>query len=323
MGLSIANLSADLKKHLADNPTIYQEKMVLMEDELAGKGITIFNDVVDQMPLYKLDVTDPGQPGNRATPNLKTDVMAMSNRTLTVKPAEVSVKFTNVQINALYNSHLNKMRTAAARGSVYDLPFEDVLMTAIINKFMDQILTTLAFKGAFDAAGTDTADICNGWETILNALVTATTVPANKVFTGAAITAGTAIAQFNGVNDIIDAISPKYAGMPVNIYCAPENLKHYRTAYRAAHGALPYNNEFKKDFLDDDTNRQFCPMQGLAGSDAIIASTPGNLVIGTDALSSLSNVWTETIGRDLMVYIDGKIGFDFILDSEIWTNNLA
>jgi hypothetical protein len=52
-------------------------------------------------------------------------------------------------------------------------------------------------------------------------------------------------------------------------------------------------------------------------------STPGNLVIGTDAMSRLSNIDIEKRGRDLYVYIDGKIGFDFIMSSEIWANNLA
>jgi hypothetical protein len=323
MGLSIANVSTDLKRHVADNPTIYQEKMVSMEDEFTNKGITIFNDVVDEMPLYKLDVADPGQPGNRATPNFKSNVVAFSNRTLKVKPAEVTLKFTNVELEAMYKSHLNQMRNAAARGSVYDVPFEDVIMTAIISKFMDRIATVLAFKGAFDAAGTTTADIADGWETILAALITATTVPANRVFTGAAITAATALAQFNGVNDQIVAIDPEYVDKVINVYCAPENVKHYRTGYRTAYASLPYNTEFKKNFLDDDTNRPLIPMQGLAGSDRLIMSTPGNLVIGTDAMSRLSNIDIEKRGRDLFVYIDGKIGFDFIMSSEIWANNLA
>lgn len=321
--LSITSLSTDLKKHLADNPTIYQEKMVMMEDELLGKGIQIFNDVEDEMPLYKLDVTDPGQPGNRSTENVKSSVVSFSNRTLKVRDAEVTLKFTNQEINALYRTHLNKMTQSAARGSAYDVPFEDVIMSAIINKFMDRILTTLAFKGAYNASGTSTADIANGWETILNALVVAETVPAARVFTGAAISAATALAQFNGVNDLVVNNDPQYVDQVLNVYCAPENLKHYRTNYRATFNSLPYNTEFKKNFLDDDTNRPLYAMQGLAGSDAIIVTTPGNMVIGTDAMSRLSNIWTEARGRDLYIYIDGKIGFDFILDSEIWTNDQA
>lgn len=319
---SIANVAADLKKHLADNPTIYQEKMVSMEMELENKGIQIFNDVEDEMPLYKLTVTDPGQPGNRGTESVKTNVAAFSNRTLKVRDAEVTLMFTNQEINALYRTHLTQMRSAAARGSAYDVPFEDVILTAIVSKFIDRILTTLAFKGAYNAAGTTTADIANGWETTLAADILSTLIPASRVFTGAAITGTNALAQFHGVNDLVVSQSPEYIMQTLNVYCAPENMKHYSTNYRASFGALPYNKEFKKTFVDDDTNRPFMPMQGLAGDDRIIITTPGNLCIGTDAMSRLSNIWTEARGRDLYVYIDGKIGMNYIMDTEIWTNNL-
>lgn len=320
--LSISDVDTGLKKHLAENPTIYQEKMVTMEEELENKGIMLFNDVVeDEMPLYKLSVSDPGQPGNRDAENIKGNVVGFSNRTLKVRDAEITMKFTAKEINALYRTHLKQIRSAAARGDAYEVPFEDVIMDAIIRRFMDRILTILVFKGAYNAAGTTTADIANGWETILAADILSGLIPAGRVFAGAGITSNNALVQFHGVNDLVTSQNPEYEMQVLNTYCSPENLKHYRTNYRATFNALPYNTEFKKNFLDDDTNRPIFAMQGLAGDDRIIITPPNNLVIGTDAMSRLSNIWTEKRARDLYIYLDGKIGMDYILDSEIWTND--
>lgn len=321
--ISIAAVDAALKVHYKNNPEIYQAKMVETQEIFANSGITIMNDVEDEAPMYKLTTSDPGQPGNRGTEAPKSNVLAFSNRKVKVRDAEITVKFTQQEINALYRTHLRQIRESEARSTAYDLPFEDVLFSALVEKWMHHIVTDLSWGGVYDAAGTTTAAIANGWETVLDAAVTATDiVAATQRFTGAAITNANALVQFDGVNQLITDNAPEYEGMELNTFCSHAALKKYRQNYRAAHGALPYNTEFKKNFLDDDTNRPIMPMQGLAGSDRIVITTPGNLVIATDSLTRLGNFWTEARGRDLFFYVDGKIGFDFIMPEEVWMNNL-
>jgi hypothetical protein len=321
--ITINEVSASLQKHLNNNPLIYQAAMIDTQEIFANAGITVMNNVEDEAPLYKLETSDPGQPGNRGTEAAKANVLAFSNRTLKVRPAEITVKFTQQEINALYNTHLNQMTEKTARGSAYDIPFEQVLFSALVNKWMEHIVTDLAWGGVFDAAGTTSAAIANGWETVIDAAVTATDiVAATQQFTGEALTNANALVQFDGVNALITDNAPVYEGKELITFCSHAALKKYRTNYRATHSSLPYNTEFKKNFLDDDTNRAIEPMQGLAGSDRIVITTPGNLVIGTDSLTRLGNFWTEKRGRDLYFYVDGKIGFDFIMPEEIWQNNL-
>lgn len=321
--ISISDVDSALKVHYKNNPEIYQAKMVETQELFANAGIQVMNDVEDEAPMYKLDTTDPGQPGNRGTEAPKSNVLAFSNRKLKVRDAEITVKFTQQEINELYRTHLRQIRESGARGSAYNIPFEDVLFSALVNKWMHHIVTDLAWKGVYNASGTSTADICDGWQTILDAAVTATDiVAAAQVFTGTALTNSNALDQFNGVNQLITDNAPVYEGMLLNVFCSHSALKKYRTNYRATFNALPYNIEFKKNFLDDDMNRPFEPMQGLAGDDRIVITTPGNLVIGTDALTRLGNFWTEARGRDLYFYVDGKIGFDFVMPDEIWMNQL-
>lgn len=321
MSLTITDIDAGLQKHLAANPTIFQEKMVMFEEEVEKLGVQIYNDVEDEMPLYRMDVTDPGQPGNRAAENIKSDVVKFDNRTLKVRDAEVSLKLTNQQINALYRTHLAQIRRSGARGSSYDVPFEDVIIDAVIRRFLDRLIALTSFKGAHNAAGTTSADIADGWETIVAADILSGDIPAGHVFTGAAITNTTALAQFHGVEDLVASQSPEYQEERLLVYAAPENVKYYRENYRSVHGSLPYNTEFKKNFVNDDTNRELVSARGLAGDDRIMITTPGNFAIGTDAMSRLSNIWTERRGRDLYIYLDGKMGMNYAISNEIWTND--
>ncbi len=321
--ISISDVDSALKVHYKNNPEIYQAKMVETQEIFSAAGITIMNDVEDEAPMYNLTTSDPGQPGNRGTEAPKSNVLAFANRKLKVRDAEITVKFTQQEINALYRTHLRQVREAGARGTAYDIPFQEVLFSALVDKFMHHIVTDLAWGGVYNASGTTTASIANGWETVLDAAVTATDiVAATQQFTGTALTNTNALAQFNGVNQLITDNAPVYEGMELLTYCSPSALKKYRTNYRSTYNSLPYNTEFKKNFVDDDTNRPIVAMQGLAGSDRIVTTTPGNLVIGTDALTRLGNFWTEARGRDLYFYVDGKIGFDFILPNEVWMNDL-
>ncbi len=321
--ISIADVDSALKVHTKANPEIFQAKMVEAQEIFANSGITIMNDVEDEAPMYKLTTADPGQPGNRGTEAPKANLLSFSNRKVKVRDAEITAKFTQQEINALYRTHLRQIRESGARGSAYDIPFQDVLFSALVNKWMHHIVTDLAWGGVYNATGTTTAAIANGWETVLDAAVTATDiVAADQQFTGTTLTASNALAQFNGINQLITDNAPVYEGQELNVYASHAALKHYRTNYRSTFNSLPYNTEFKKNFLDDDTNRPIMPMQGLAGSDRIVITTPGNLVIATDALTRLGNFWTETRGRDLYFYVDGKIGFDFILPEEVWMNDL-
>ncbi len=321
MSLVISSLAADLKKHVADNPTIFQEVMVDLSGQLSRAGIQVYNDVEDQMPLYELSVSDPGQPGDRATEAVKTGVINWKNRTLETKHGEVTLKITNQQINAMYKTHLNEMRNAPARGDVYELPFEEVMIRGVVQRLLDRIAVAMLWKGSHSAAGTTTAAIANGYETLIAADITANNIAAANVFAGAAITAANALTQFHGVLDKVYSQNPEYATQELICYCGPTPLKHYRENYRSTYNALPYNSEFMKNMVNDHPNVRIEPMQGLAGDDRIVITTPNNFVLGTDAFNRLENVLIERRGRDLFIYIDFKIGVNYKLAQEIWCND--
>lgn len=320
MSLSIANLSANLKEHLADNEALFSKYFTMMDND---GHMRVYEDVIDKQPLYELDVTDPGQPGNRDTYAPKANVLNWKNRTLEVKNGEVTLKLTQQEIEALHKTHLAKVAAETRRGSVYDVPFEEYMMQRVLMRLVDRIESILKWKGALNASGTTTADIANGFLTFIAADITSEAIPANQVFAGAAITVSNAEAQMLGVLNTLATTDPEALTQDLVMYVAPENAKFYWENYRAVHGALPYNDGFQKRFFNDMPNIELIPQVGLSGSDRVILTPRFNLAIGSDALERIGNIEIEKRERAIHVLVDFKIGFNYGISKMIWTNDQA
>jgi hypothetical protein len=318
MSLTTANLAASLQEHLSDNQALFAKYFVMPNNA----GMQVIENITDKQPLYNLDVSDPGQPGDRSSYAPKSGVLDWKNRTLEVKNGEVTLKFTQNQIEALRRTHLAKIASEEREGNVYAVPFEEYMVQRVLAKLVDQVERTLKWKGALNATGTTTAAIANGFETKIAADISATDIPAANVFTGAAVTGSNALAQFQGILDIIASQAPEYLTQDLVCYAAPENIKFYWENYRATHGALPYNQDFQKRVLLDMPNIELIPQVGLSGDDRIVITPRDNFAIGTNALEAMGNISVETRERAVHFLVDFKIGFEYGLADLIWTNDL-
>ena len=320
MSLDTSNLSAELQERLSDEEAIFEKYFNPMDGVL--DAVAVFDDVVDKLPLYNLDVADPNQPG-KSTFTPKSGVLDWKNRTLEVKEGEVTLEITRDQIEAMHRTHLAKIRNEARRGSVYDLPFEDYMLERVIMKSAQNLRNLALFKGVLNAAGTTSADILDGWLTLIAADIIATNIPAANVFTGGAITSANAEAQFNGVRDIVIAQNPEYIDQPLVCLAAPENVQNYWTNYQANHGALPYNTSFERRNLEGLSNCPIIPEIGMTGSDRIVITPAFNMAFGSDAAERMSNIEIERHKRNLLFMIDFKIGVNYGIAELIWTNDQA
>ncbi len=319
MSLDVSSLSSELQQHISDNPAIFEKYFAPMDNVL---GFQTFDNVVDKLPLYELDVSDPNQP-SKSTHTPKAGVLDWKNRMLTVKEGEITLKFTKAQIEALHKTHLAKINSMARRGSVYDVPFEEYMLRRVIEKSSDQLRRLGVWKGVLNASGSTSADILNGILTILATDIAATTVPAANVATGAAITSSNAEAQFNAVKDIVIAQNPEYIDQPLVCYAAPENVQHYWKNYQANHGALPYNTSYEKRNLEGLGDCPIVSEIGMTGSDRIIITPRGNMALGTDAAERMSNIEIEKHLRDIHFLVDYKVGVNYGIAQLIWTNDQA
>ncbi len=323
--VTVANLSSKLQEFVADNPKIWQDLYVSMMG--IGSYIDVYEDVQDQLPLVKLNVTDPNQPGNRGSFAPKNNVLNFTDRILQVKNCEISLKFNQAEIEAMSRSYVNRMAQMVGQGNnagdVYSMPFEEYMLMQVIAKSADQVRKEALYGGVLNATGTTSDTLFDGYLAYITVLVAATAIPAANVFAGAAISASTALAQFEGVKNKLMATRPDLAKEDLVFIAAPENWDFYAQNYRSSFGALNYNLDFVKSRLDGLPTTELINEVGLVGSDRLILTPRYNLVLGTNSMQAMENIIIEKQERNLKVMADWKMGVNIIDPTLVWTNDQA
>lgn len=129
-------------------------------------------------------------------------------------------------------------------------------------------------------SGDATKDLFNGFDTI-----TQTEIDGTKISEAVGnlkdleeITADNAVDQ---IKALYNAASDELQGRPVNIYLSRDYYKAYCEDYKTTTGAVPYNTEFKKTFLEgSDDLATFVPLTSKKGSKFIHISPRENMVYG-------------------------------------------
>ena len=319
---NISELEATLQEHISDNEAIFEEKFVPLDDML--DKMQVFDNVHDKQPLLNLEVNDPNQPGNRSGNNgyePKSDILNWKNRMLVVDHGEITFEMTQAKINALWQSYLAKIHQSPRRGNVYDVPFEDYMISRTIARSADQLRKKGIWKGVKNASGTTSADIMDGLLTKIAADIVDGDIPASNVFAGAPITTSNAVAQVEGLVDIIASNYEEYMDEPLTLYMSPANARKYMKNYQTLHDALPYNTEFKKVLVEGLDNCEICPEIGLSGSDRMVITPNGNLGFGTDAAERRNNIIVEREKRNLIFLVDFKVGVEYGLSQLMIVND--
>lgn len=128
--------------------------------------------------------------------------------------------------------------------------------------------------------GKTTATLFNGFSTIADNEVTAGTMSSdlgNYHELAAAVTADNAI---DTINEVFDAMDEHLKDEETIMLMSPNTKLMYERDYQATHGALPYNREFKKTYVEGSDDR--CQMVGLScvPTGSIFVTQKSNLLVG-------------------------------------------
>lgn len=166
------------------------------------------------------------------------------------------------------------------------------LKTVDVNKYilmfvagkLGRKLNMAIWNAKRNADGDTTKDLFNGFDTITATEATAGNIAAGKgnyMELAAAIDKTNAIDTFNA---IYAAADDELQGQEAKIYVSKDIYNAYNLNYQLLHGALPYNTEFKKTFLEGTDNQwEFCPLASKKGSQYIHIAPQGNMVYGYGA----------------------------------------
>lgn len=169
---------------------------------------------------------------------------------------------------------------AANGDKVSDSQFAQAQLMAI----MDSVMTYMgpaAWNAVRNAAGTTTAELFNGFDTITAAEIVAGGIAAGK---GNFLQLAAAITNMNAVDTlraIYKAASPELKAKQVSMFVDPDILIAYEEDYLNVVGGVAYNNSFEQSVLHGTGNRwKIVPMVGKTGSNFITVSTKRNMVYG-------------------------------------------
>ena len=152
---------------------------------------------------------------------------------------------------------------------------------AMMMRSISNGLNKSIFNAVRNPAGHTTSTLYNGFDKIVADEITATLIAAGKgnYLEIAPITDSNAVdilkSIYHGSSDELQEKKTKLF-IPRSVY------NSYNEDYKATTGAIPYNTQFKKTFLEGTDDRvELVPLIGKAGSDHIQLTTKANMLVGT------------------------------------------
>lgn len=322
--LTLASLAAELKKNLADFSTIFQEKLA---DGFGIKSDPLFTLIQanDEVPLVRDFTAAILQPGRKGTTNFTSNAVGLANRTGKIRPFKADLKLDEQTIYSWSKQYLS-YKGKKNQGDIYSFAGMDYIMSRIMKRAGRDILSVI-FSGVYNPSGTSVNDIADGLKIHFTQGVATSgpgfvgDIPAANV-----ITAATTINQSNVIAEIskfVDKMAanvdfpkdengtlcmdePTFVAMTNAVASALSNGQAIVSVTNGVYKLAAYPNITieKKNWLTVD---------GVAGK--MLLTTHGNLVIITPEIQeneNVSSIEVEQADRNLKIFVDGEIAFNYI-----------
>ncbi|MDR1981344.1 MAG: hypothetical protein LBQ39_06985 [Tannerellaceae bacterium] len=216
-----------------------------------------------------------------------TDV-TITGRTLETFLGSVIKKFSpNSVYQSLYGNSI------ISGEGLKDVPITQAVV-AYLMKQLSKSLNKNLWSAVRNDAGTTTATLFNGFDTITATEITAAkiSVALNNLFNFSA--ALTSVNTVDGLKEFYRAASDELQGEPCKLFIPKSIYNAYVDDYQATVGAVPYNKEFKKTFLEgSDDNCELVALPNKKNSPYIHLTTKSNMLVGTDQESDTENITIE------------------------------
>ncbi len=170
---------------------------------------------------------------------------------------------------------------------------------AFLMKKVSQSLNKNIWSAVRNESGTKTEDLFNGFDTITQTEITAGNIAVAKnnlyEFT-ASITAVNAVDElkkfYRAATDELQGDGDENMNLKLFV---PKSIKQaYEDCYQSTVGAVPYNKQFKKTFLEgSDEQCEIVALPNKKGSNFIHLTTKSNMLVGTDQQSDMEKITVE------------------------------
>lgn len=292
----IADMTPDVMKTvvtpelLRESCQKYQKELLQMpfmvfQDQTA-KYVTVLPGIRNQLTFGELDGDAELGPWSK-TGNHKDADYEIKGRTLEVFPGNCSRDFDPMPLfHSIYGEALASGMNEISAGYIARKLVS--LFAAKIGKHINDVIFV---GGVRNKNGHTTADLFDSFDTII----------AKEIESGEDL----AVSKGNLINlgsidktNAVDVLKEYWRSADSNLrgqktfmYMSPEIYWAYIDDYQARHGALPYNKEFEKTFLEGSQNKcEFAVLDNMAGSNFLKISTKPNFLLGTDIMGQENHV---------------------------------
>lgn len=294
---------------------------VVLMRMMAGGRPDYFNflsGVVDEIPLTELAIGSIVQPGGKNTFDATANAVRYKARVGKTRHGKVDLLLQHTFIINLYKSYLSGLQTANPKIDPEKVPFEAVLMDAIIKKANQEIRQSVVFKGKYNAVGTTARDVADGLLFKIITDVASNAIPAANRTTGAAITSSNAYDEVIKLLTVVRS-NPDYTNEPMVLICSPQKMLEFEIDFAATRGAAPAVTSWKQTGIEG-SNIIFKEEFGMQGSDRLICTPARNLYYMVNEEAQQNDIIMQPFNRDIKLMMDFHVGVEYGIAEEIFVN---
>ncbi|MFK5893741.1 MAG: hypothetical protein QM504_11025 [Pseudomonadota bacterium] len=250
-----------------------------------------------------------------------TDKAKLEPRTLRVEIGEIMLEEEPLAYRKTYLGHIMKSGVNPA-----DHPFEKDFLEGISRQAAADFNDVTAFWGVRDAAGNGPEDVNDGFFTIIDAEIALgkITVELKNMINTGAIDSTNGVTKLKAFYRAACAINPALRGKDIKLRISHEIMDAYNDNYQLENGALPYNKEFDKTFLEGSGKKcTLEPLTGMGTTKRIILTVDWNMSVGTDLVSDQESVSiTKGINPKVVgFYLAAAYGVQFWTLNDVFFTN--
>ena len=175
---------------------------------------------------------------------------------------------------------------------------------AHIAKNLSEHLNDAVWNGKRNAAGSTTADLFDGFDTITEKEIAAGAIAAengNYLKIDEEITAANAV---DVAKQILTSLDPRLRKGDLYLYCSQDFVDKYNEGYMLTHGGIPYNTQYVQGAVEGSAGKlKFCPLYNKADSKFMHVSTKANMLVGYDQMGDVENVMVKEFAPFVLSYI--------------------
>jgi hypothetical protein len=304
--ISVTDLNTALGAYLREYKDVLISQL-LLDDNIRDR-VEIMDGVKDEIPLPNLSITDIVRPMDYTAFSGVNNSLVVGARTLKVRDWKVDLLLVPKVLEKTW------LGVKSTKGSdPLKLPFEQFLFDYIVKQTKASIRLKAIYGGAYNASGTTSATIFDGFLALVAAEITATNLSA--VVTGAITSANVYTKLLLVYDNLAEAYKNEATICPINSQMFDWVVRLFNPISNASIVATDIQTMQSNGKVNAwplfGTNCTLLREPGLGSSQRIMISKADNFVYGVDSFDDSMAIRVQEYERTLKLMIDGKGGVQF------------